>query len=87
MTANGANPQTCFMNRCSQNTFRLTVIYICICIYVCVCVCVCVSLRIECSAAVPKVCVVPKRSATSSQEVRGYISVMAAFKFAYFLIK
>jgi hypothetical protein len=37
---------------------------------------------------VPKLCSAdPKRSLTSSQGIRGYISVMADFKFAYFLIK
>jgi hypothetical protein len=62
-----------------------TYIYTHIYIYmsVCVCVCVCVSLRIQYSAAVPKVCRVPKRSATSSQVIRGYISVMATWTCAY----
>ena len=38
--------------------------------------------------AVPKVCSAdPKGSATSSQEICGYISVMATLKLTYFLIE
>ena len=40
------------------------------------------------TAVVPKVCFAdPKGSATSSQGIRGYISVKAALKFTYFFDK
>jgi hypothetical protein len=63
------------VNRCSQHTFRLTVLYINVfhSVY-------------SVAQRFPE-CTVPKGSATSSQEICGYISVMATWKFAYFLIK
>jgi hypothetical protein len=40
-----------------------------------------------CRAVVPKLCSADhKGSVTSSQGIRGYISVMAAIKFTYFLL-
>jgi hypothetical protein len=43
---------------------------------------------INITSVIPKLCSVdPKGSATTYQEIRGYISVMTALKFTYFLIK
>ena len=53
-------------------------LYVYIYIYICVCVCVCDRIR----SVVPKFCSADHRgNATSSQGIRGYISVMATLNF------
>ena len=66
-----------FKNKLITNTFHINVLHFTLIIYL--------SLQTTLLSVAPKTCYVDsKRSATSSQGIRGYISVMATLTFAYF---